>query len=290
MSMVKSMTAMLVGAAVHDGAIKSIDDNVVRYLPMLEGSGYDHVTVRHLMTMSSGVAWTETYTDRESDVGRYSRSLANKTPGGVLKMMQTLRSVNTPGTVWQYNTGDTYLLGALISAAVGQTLADYMSQKIWRPCGMEFDGYYTLESDGGQEIGGSRAGMSLRDIGRFAKFVLDDGVIGDQRVLPAGWVDRVAERAFAIPDAFESASRRALGLTGYGFSWWLTGDGAMMAMGHSGQRIYLHRAEGLIIVNLAVYPEPRYVSAVEHDRDAELRCCIDAFRAAAPRTKSKPAC
>ncbi|MEJ8851410.1 serine hydrolase [Variovorax rhizosphaerae] len=280
MSMVKSMTALLVGAAVHDGAIASIDDRVVRYLPSLIGSGYENVTVRHLLTMSSGVAWTEDYTDKESDVGRYSRSLGNKVPGGVLAMMQGLRPAHPPGTAWHYNTGDTYLLGALVSAAVGQTLADYMSDRIWKPCGMEFDGYYTLESDGGQEIGGSRAGMALRDLGRIGKFVLDDGLVGTRRVLPEGWVDHAGRRAFSIPATFESASRRALGLTGYGFSWWLTDDGGMMAMGHSGQRLYVHRAERLVVVNLAVYPEPHYASAEAHNRDSELRGLIDAIRAA----------
>jgi CubicO group peptidase (beta-lactamase class C family) len=289
MSMVKSMTAMLVGAAVQDGAIKSIDDAVVKYLPMLAGSGYERVAVRHLMTMSSGVDWSEDYTDRESDVGRYSRSLANKVPGGVLELMRTLRARNEPGAAWQYNTGDTYLLGALVSAAVGKTLADYMAEKIWKPCGMEFEGFYTLESEGGQEIGGSRAGMSLRDIGRFAKFVLDEGVVGGSRVLPEGWTKDAASRAFTLPATFESRSLDALGLTGYGYSWWLTDDGAMMAMGHSGQRIYINRREKLVLVNLAVYPEPRYVSAVEHDRDAELRGLIDAFRrATAHQSSAKP--
>jgi CubicO group peptidase (beta-lactamase class C family) len=280
MSTVKSMTAMLVGAAVQDGALESIDDKVSHYLPQLEGSAYAHVTVRHLLTMSSGVEWTEVYTDKNSDVNRYSKSLADKVPGGVLDILRRLPTADEPGRVWRYNTGDTYLLGAMISAATGQTLADYMSEKIWQPCGMEFDAYYTLESDDGQEIGGSRAGMALRDIGRFAMFVLDDGVIGGTRVLPEGWVDMATERAFELPKEFQSPSRAALGLTGYGFSWWLTDDGAIMAMGHSGQRIYIDRAKRLVVVNLAAYPEPAFASPSEHNRDAELNSLIQAIRAA----------
>jgi len=279
MSTVKSMTAMLVGAAVHDGALESIDDKVSRYLPQLKGSAYAHVSARHLLTMSSGVEWTEIYTDKNSDVNRYSKSLADKVPGGVLDILRRLPTAHEPGTVWHYNTGDTYLLGALISAATGQTLADYMSEKIWQPCGMEFDAYYTLESDDGQEIGGSRAGMALRDMGRFAMFILDDGVIGGTRVLPEGWVDMATQRAFELPKDFHSQSLTALGLTGYGFSWWLTDDGAIMAMGHSGQRIYIDRAKRLIVVNLAAYPEPAFVSPAEHDRDAELNSLIQAIHA-----------
>ena len=274
MSMVKSMTSLLVGAAIHDGAIASLDDRVAHYLPQFAGSGYDGVTVRHLLTMSSGVAWTEVYTDKNSDVNRYSKSLADKVPGGVLKLLYSVPACHAPGTRWHYNTGDTYLLGALLSRATGGTLADYMSRKIWQPCGMEFDAFYTLESDDGQEIGGSRAGMTLRDIGRLAQFALDEGVVDTTRLLPTGWMDQTAACAFRIPDDVHAEQRRSLGLTGYGLSWWLTDDGAMLAMGHSGQRLYLDRAKRLIVVNLAVYPEPRYLTAVEHDRDAELNSVI----------------
>lgn len=276
MSTVKSMTSMLVGAALRDGAIGSIDDPLTRYLPQLGGSGYAQATVRHLMTMSSGVAWSEIYTDKNSDVNRYSKSLADKVPGGVLAMLRERPSAHAPGTAWHYNTGDTYLLGAVICAATGGTLADYMSDRIWQPCGMEFDAYYTLESEGGQEIGGSRAGMTLRDMGRFAQLVLDDGRIGDTQVLPPGWVDLATARAFDIPATFNATHRQALGITGYGFGWWLRDDGAVLAMGHSGQRMFIDRRRGLVLVNLAAYPEPRYLSAVEHDRDAELAGLIEA--------------
>jgi len=280
MSTVKSMTAMLVGAALHDGAIASLDDPVTRYVRTLAGCAYEDVTVRHLLTMSSGIDWREDYTDKLSHVNRYSKSLADKVPGGVLALLRACPRGNPAGAVWQYNTGDTYLLGAVLSAATGGTLADYMSKRIWQPCGMEFDGFYTLESDDGQEIGGSRAGMSLRDIGRFAQFVLDDGVVDGRRILPEGWVEQSATPAFQIPADQHAAHRRALDLRAYGYSWWLRGDGAMMAMGHSGQRIFIDRNADLAVVQLAVYPEPRYLSANEPDRDAELNALIGAIRTA----------
>lgn len=281
MSTIKSMTALLVGAALQDGAIHSIDDPVTRYLPAMQGCAYEQVTVRHLMTMCSGMEWTEDYTDKQSDVNRYSKSLADKVPGGVLALLRQCRRLHAPGAVWHYNTGDTYLLGALISAATGSTLADYLSRKIWQPYGMEFDAFYTLESENGQEIGGSRAGMALRDLGRLGQFVLDDGVINGARVLPEGWIDQAGAVAHNVPEAFHSASRQSLGLTGYGYSWWLREDGAMMAMGHSGQRIFIDRDKALVVVQLAAYPEPRYVSANEPDRDAELNSVIAAIREAA---------
>lgn len=280
MSMVKSLTSLLVGAAVRDGAIGAVDDGVQRYLPQMRGCAYEGVSIRHLLTMSSGVRWSEDYTNRASDVNRYSKSLADKVPGGVMAILRGLARAHEPGSVWNYNTADTYLLGAAVTAATGVPLAAYMSEKIWKPCGMEFNGYYALESEGGQEIGGSRAGMALRDIARIAQFVLADGVAAGRRVLPEGWIDQASRCAFAVPTAFGGLHRKTLGLSGYGFSWWLTEDGAMWAMGHSGQRTYINRAERLAVVSLAAYPEPLYTPASEHNRDAELLALINSIRSA----------
>ncbi|CAN5915785.1 serine hydrolase [soil metagenome] len=272
MSTVKSMTAMLVGAAVHDGAIASIDEPLTRYLPALRDTAYEGVTLRHVMTMSSGIRWVEDYKDRNSDVNRYSKSLADRVPGGVLKLMASLPRAQPAGSGFLYNSGDTYLLGAALTRAVGKPLADYMAEKVWQPAGMECDAFYTLESDGGQEIGGSRAGMVLRDFGRFALFILDDGVIGERRVLPEGWV-----QAAATP-AFELAASPVIDITHYGYSWWL-GDGVMAAIGHAGQRIDIFRDEGLIVVTLGAFPEPAYMPAGDRNRRAEVVAFTRAVRA-----------
>lgn len=272
MSTVKSMTAMLVGAAVRDGAIASIDDPLTRYLPALRDSAYQGVTLRHVMTMSSGTRWNEDYTDRNSDVNRYSRSLADKVPGGVLRLMASLPRAHPPGSSFLYNSGDTYLLGAALTAATGRPLADFMSDKVWRPAGMECDAFYTLESEGGQEIGGSRAGMVLRDFGRFAQFVLNDGVIEGRRVLPEGWVQAAATPAFTL------AAPPVSDISHYGYSWWL-GEGVMAALGHAGQRIDIFRDEGLIVVTLGAFPQPLYVSQGDHNRRNEVVTFTHAVRA-----------
>lgn len=263
MSTIKSMTAMLVGAAIHDGAINSLDDALTRYVPELKGSTYDGVTLHHLLTMSSGVRWNEDYADLTSDVNRYSKSLADRVPGGVLSLMASLTRAHPPGTTFLYNSGDTYLLGVALSKAIGMPLADYMSEKIWKPSGMEHDGFYTLESEGGHEIGGSRAGMVLRDFGRFAQFVLNDGVIDGRRVLPEGWVDAAATPAFRL------AAPSVTDITHYGYSWWL-GDGLMSALGHAGQRIDIFRKEQLIVVTLGAFPEPAYAPPKDHHRRNEV--------------------
>jgi CubicO group peptidase (beta-lactamase class C family) len=280
MSTVKSITATLVGVAIHDGAIDSLDDLVTKYVPSLQGSAYENVSVRHLLTMSSGIKWNEDYTDKQSDVNRYSKSLADGVPGGVFALLGQLPREHPPGSRWHYNTGDTFLLGAVLRSAVGMPLAEYMSRRIWQPCGMEFDAFYTLESPDGLEIGGSRAGIALRDFGRFAKFVLDDGVVDGERLLPEGWNDAASHRAYRFSDADRALLPQIASgaLDGYGYSWWIAADGAMTAVGFAGQRIYVNRAESLAIVTLGAFPQPRYRGPGEHDRLAEVVAFTEAVK------------
>src|SRR4029079_17872369 len=214
----------------------SLDDAVSRYIPALRGCAYDAVTIRHLITMSSGVRWNEDYTDRNSHVNRYSKSLGDKVPGGVLALMRSLKAEHRPGSHFNYNSGDTYLLGSLLTAATEKPLAHYMSETICAQLGMEFDAFYALESEGGQEIGGSRAGIVLRDFGRFGVFLLRNGVIDGTPVLPPDWFENAGRPAFE----FDPATNR-YGATGYGYSWWIDPDGSLVTVGFAGQSLYVNR-------------------------------------------------
>ena len=274
MSMIKSLTSTLVGAALKQGAIAGLDDAVSKYIPALRGSAYDAVTVRSLLTMSSGVRWNEDYTDRNSDVNRYSKSLGDKVPGGVLALMRSLQAEHPPGRHFNYNTGDTYVLGCLVSAATGKKLADFMSETIWSPLGMEFDGFYTLESDDGQEIGGSRAGIALRDFGRFGVFLLRNGVIDGTPVLPPNWIENAGHRAFAF-----AADTNRYGATGYGYSCWIDPDNSMVAVGFAGQSLYVNRKEKVVIVTLSCQPQPPYAASYGVDLKAEYHAFKNAVLA-----------
>ncbi|MFC7693520.1 serine hydrolase domain-containing protein [Paeniroseomonas aquatica] len=273
MSMVKSMTSTLVGAAIREGRIGGLADDVIRYLPALRGSAYDGVSVRDLLTMSSGTAWVEDYADRGSHVNRYSKALGDRQPGGVVALLRSLGRAAPPGTRFNYNTGDTYLLGCLLTAATGRPLAEYMAERIWSRWGMEHDAYYTLDQEGGQEIGGSRAGMALRDLGRFGQFILAGG--GD--ILPMGWVEQAARPAFALDPA-----QNSYGATGYGFSWWIDPNGAMVAVGFAGQTLYVNRAAEVVIVTLSCWPQPPHVTD-GIDRKAERLAFCAAVVAALSR-------
>jgi CubicO group peptidase (beta-lactamase class C family) len=266
MSTVKSLTATLVGVAIAEGRIGSLEETVSTHLPTLRGSAYDSVTIRHLLTMSSGVRWSEDYTDRHSEVNRYSKSLGDKVPGGVLALMRSLPAEAPPGSRFAYCTGDTYVLGCLLSAVMPQGLADTMGRAIWGPAGMEADAFYTLESEGGQEIGGSRAGVTLRDFGRFGQFILEDGLAEGRRILPEGWVAEAGRRHFTLDPA-----GNGYGADGYGFGWWIDPDGAMVAVGFAGQSIYVNRATGTVIVILSCWPQPPYAAAHGVDFRQERR-------------------
>jgi len=246
-SVAKSVTAILVGAAIQDGRIKSLQTPVTDILPELRGSAYDGVTLRQLLMMSSGVRWSEDYSDPNSDVAKGPTEgvkLAQGQPGlnPVVAYMRTLPRAHAPGTMFNYNTGETDLVGILLARAVGMGLADYASEKIWKPYGMEMEGAWVTDP-GGLERGGCCISMTLRDYGRVGQFVLDEGVIDGHPVLPPGW-------------AREATSKQIEnGQAGYGYFWWMQPNGAYQATGIFGQSITTFREDRIIIVVNSAWPK-----------------------------------
>jgi hypothetical protein len=145
-SVAKSITSTLVGAALSDGSIRSLQDPLTEYLPGLKGSAYEGVTVHQLLTMTSGVAWNEDYSDPNSDVSmiKSEPSVAGSDP--IVAYMARLARNAAPGTSFHYNTGETHLVGSLVRAATGKNLAQYLSEKIWTPYGMEHDANWMVDS------------------------------------------------------------------------------------------------------------------------------------------------
>src|ERR1700754_1475648 len=154
-STAKSIVATLVGAALHDGAIGSLDDPSEQYLPRLRGSAYEGVTIRNLLRMCSGVAWREENdADGRSEVYRLDRVMLSRRPGSILDLMCKLPRAQPQGTVFNYSTGESCVIAALVAAATTTSVADTCAEKIWRPAGMEADGFWQLESEDGIELGG----------------------------------------------------------------------------------------------------------------------------------------
>ncbi len=161
-SVAKSITSTLVGAAIKDGYIQSLDDPVPRYIKALHGSAYDDVTVRQLLTMTSGVKWNEDYTDVTSDVARMYAQAPDPGFDMTVSYVRKLPREAPPGTKWVYKTSETNLVGVMVAEATGKHLADYLSEKIWRAYGMERDADWMID-DVGHEQGGCCLAMTLRD-------------------------------------------------------------------------------------------------------------------------------
>ena len=252
MSMVKSVTSSLLGAAIRDGYIRSIDDPVTQYVARLKGSAYEGVSIRYLLEMASGVRWDETYTNPASDRRRMLDAQIAQRPGAILDLMSRLPRAGAPGTIWNYSTGETFVAGAVLRAAVGRPLADYLSERIWTKAGMEADATWWLESPDGLEIGGSGLSATLRDYGRFGLFLMNGGVAQGEKILPDGWMS-------------EAGSSKLIGgkRVDYGYFIWpfaapagSANEGAYQALGIYGQHIYVNPRERVVIVVWGALPKP----------------------------------
>lgn len=252
MSVAKSITSTLIGAAVKQGYIQSLSDNVTQYVPSLAGSAYEGVSIRDVLMMSSGVRWSETYTDPASDRRRLLEAQISQEPGSAMSVMKSLPRAAEPGTVNNYNTGETQVAAEILRGAVGRPLATYLSERVWSKFGMEAEANWWLESPDGIEIGGSGFSATLRDYGRFGLFILNGGFAGGEAILPADWV-----REATTPKVLRGGTPLA-----YGYLWW-TGktdasrrDGAFMARGIHGQTLYVNPVASVVIVAWGARPQP----------------------------------
>lgn len=239
-SIAKSVTSTLLGAAIKDGKIGSVDDLVTRYIPELQGSAYDGVTLRQVLSMRSGTDWNEDYADPDSDVGRLASSMAHNRGDSLISTMVDLPRAAEPGSRFHYSTGESNMIGIIVSRAIGEPLADYLARKIWQPYGMESDASWL--TDGGTEIGGCCLNIVLRDYGRLGQFMLDGGTIDGESILPPGWVE----------DA--TSSKSGAGEIPYGYQWWIPAQGTYAALGIFGQAVYVDPARQLVVVQLSAWP------------------------------------
>ncbi len=252
MSVAKSISSTLAGIAIKDGLIKGLDAQVVDYVPELKGSAYDGVSVRDVLMMSSGVKWNETYTDPNSDRRALLKAQISQKPRSAVELMAKLPRAAEPGTLNTYSTGETQILGEIVRGAVKKPLADYLSEKIWAPFGMETDATWWLDSPDGVEIGGSGISATLRDYGRFGLFFMNNGVIDGKSILPEGWVKEAT-----TPKTLKGGKK-----LDYGYMWWTAWtepsikDGAFSAIGIQGQNIYIDPAEKVVIVTFGAQPKP----------------------------------
>jgi len=239
-SVAKSFTSTLVGAAIQDGHIKSLEDKVSTYIPDLRGSAYDDVSVRQLLTMSSGVRWNEDYEDPKADVALFNKAKPDPGVDATVSYMRKLPRAHPPGEVWHYNTGETNLIGVLVSSAVKRPLSAYLEEKIWQPGGMEAPATWLLGATG-HEIAGCCLQAATRDFARFGLCVLEGGPADGRQIVPADWFAQATTKQKDIGEPGH----------GYGFQWWTYDDGSVAAQGIFGQGIFIDPKRRLVIASNA---------------------------------------
>jgi CubicO group peptidase (beta-lactamase class C family) len=257
MSVAKSFTGTLVGLALADGKIKSLDDPITDYVPELKGSGYEGVPIKAILQMSSGVKFTENYVVRQySDMDMmFERGMVAESEP-LNDYLKGLSRVLPPGEKFFYKGADTQALGWMVRRVTGKSLADYLAEKVWQPMGMEHDAFWNTDAPGpeGMEAAFTCLNATLRDFGRFGLLFLNHGKWNGRQIVPPDWVEHAT--APDGPQVQPGQLIKGSGL-GYGYQWWtFPEDDAYSAEGIYWQFIFVNPKENLVIVKTSAFDRP----------------------------------
>jgi CubicO group peptidase (beta-lactamase class C family) len=258
-SMAKTITAMLIGIAISEGKIKSVDEQVVAYIPGLASTEYGKTSLKDLLHMSSGVAFTEYY-DGKDDVSRLSRDLfGGPAKDPVVSVAQFNTRATPPGTRWHYASVETEILGLVLRAAIGRPVADYLSEKIWQQIGTEADASWAIDGTG-QEVTYCCFNAVLRDYARLGRLLAHDGTWEGRQLIPREWI---IEATTVRPTDGYLAPRVATPFFGYGYQVWLfPGEARRFALlGVRGQMILIDPTSKIVMVHTAVRQKPSDIAA-----------------------------
>lgn len=240
-SMAKSFVGMAIGAALQENKIKSLDDPVVKYLPWYGKPADAHVvTIRHLLTMSSGINFDEHYINPFAFPARANYG------DNLKKLVHNYRPDKKPGQIFDYQSGNTQLLALLVEAATGESLSEYFSKKIWQPIGAMDSAYWSLDRELGVEKGFCCFNSNARDFARIGRLFLDSGRVEGIQVLPEKFVKESVTPANLLENDGTGCRR-------YGFQWWLwnyKGHRIFYARGIKGQYIICMPALDMVVVRL----------------------------------------
>ena len=251
-SMAKTVVAMLTGIAIAEGKIKSVDDLAEQYVPELKGHPYGETKLKDLLTMSSGVKFSENY-DGKDDISLLARNtIYGLGPGGVDSVKPFTERANPPGTKFYYASAETQVLGLVLRAATGYPLAEYLSYKIWRPMGAESDASWLVDA-GGTEIGFMGINATVRDWGRLGLLLANYGNLNGKQIIPADWV-----KAATMVHSPHLAVGTATKFNGYGYQTWLVdNEGKFALLGVRGQAVFVDPKTKVVVVITAVHASPR---------------------------------
>jgi len=269
-SMTKSLTSLMIGCALAEGRIKSLDDRIETYLPELKGGGYEGVTIRQILQMRSGVDYEERY-DFEHP-GTAATNHINALVKNVARFAdpaRTIRRIHTPGAVFQYKTLDTAVLGWLIErVSGGDTIAGYMTKHLWEPLGAEADGFFIMDGPPGvgREFNGAGFNATARDFARVGMMMLNGGNANGHQIVSPRWVAQTTQPT--------DPAQKPMG---YGMQWWTLGDGQYTALGLQGQFIFVDPRTRTVVVKLSYFPP------AEQAADEETIAFLKAAAAWVPR-------
>lgn len=252
-SMTKSLVSILVGLALDQGKIRSLDEPIDAYLPELKGGGYEGVTIRQVLQMRSGVDYEERY-----DFANPGAAASNHIDALVKNVSRfadparTIERAHAPGEIFAYKTIDTAVLGWLLERVTGTTVSAFMAQTLWEPLGAERDGYFIMDGspEVGREFTGAGFNATLRDFARVGLMMLNGGSANGRQIVPAEWVALSTQPTSTQPASDSSRRER----DGYGMQWWMFGDSAYSAVGLQGQYIYVDPATRTVVVKLSHFP------------------------------------
>lgn len=257
-SVAKSFVSTLVGMALGDGLIQSLDEPISDYVPELKGSGYEGVPIRHVLQMSSGVEFDETYDNRFSDIQQFFVQvfvLGRRADA----MMAGYDKAQPSGQVHHYASVDTQALAMLLRRLYKKPLATLLSERIWQPLGMEADAYWNIDQAGeqGMEIGFCCINARLRDYAKLGRLYLQQGNWNGKQLLPAAWVQEATTPN--APHLEPGVSPHNYGPRGYAYQWWVPENyqREYFAAGVWGQFIYVSEPDDLIIVRTSADPNYR---------------------------------
>jgi CubicO group peptidase (beta-lactamase class C family) len=256
-SMAKTVTAMLVGIAVAEGRIRSVDDPAAVYVPALADTEYGRTSLRHLLQMSSGVRFVEEYSGND-DASRLSANTFRQLGSGGVEAV-TLFNVRAapPGTKFYYASAESQVLGLVLRNAVGRPVADYLQEKIWEPIGAEADATWLIDRSG-QEATYCCVNAVLRDYARLGLLLAHNGNWRGRQIIPAAWIED-ATRVRPDQPHLQPGTRAFLRSYGYGYQVWIfAGERRMfMLLGIRGQVIFVDPASKLVMVHTAVRKQSR---------------------------------
>ncbi|KAL5347522.1 hypothetical protein ACLOAV_007834 [Pseudogymnoascus australis] len=269
MSVAKSFVSCLVGIAIDEGFIKSVDEPISKYVPVQPNSAYDGVSIRTVLHMSSGARWNEDYNDPNSDIFQINQAVLGKGSGLDGFVARMVRE-SAPNTVCRYNSGETQVLGALVAHATKRSLTEYMTEKLVQPLGFESPSFWITDMLG-TELSYAGLNMTARDYAKLGELYRNGGMWQGKQIISTSWIQESTTIDSPIREAGQPiVGDHSLDL-GYGYQWWIPAGhkGDYCAIGVLNQLVYVNPEKKVTIVKLSANRKYGTSTREDTNRDSE---------------------